>query len=499
LEKYTGFDNEKYLDEQTSFILERVNDSKNKLYLEFGGKLMFDHHAERVLPGYDPNVKLRLLKKLKDQAEVILCIYAGDIEKRKIRGDFGITYEADAFNLIDNFRSHGISISSVVITRFEDKPAVLKFEKQLKRKSIDVYRHYYTKGYPSDVDLIVSEEGYGKNDYIPTTMPLVVVTGPGPGSGKLATCLSQLYHDHKNGIEAAYSKFETFPIWNIPLKHPVNGAYEAATADLLDYNLVDPFHLETYGEVCINYNRDVDAFPLVKRILEKISGEESPYASPTDMGVNRAGFGIIDDEIVRKAAKQEIVRRYFRYNCEYVLGLAEQSTVNRINLLLGEYGLTPLDRPVVPAARNKALSESEKSDKYSDGKAGALMLRDGTIVTGRGSNIMHAPAAAVLNAVKRLAGIPRKKHILATSTIEAIRTMKKVTGYADLYLDLEEILIALSVCAAAGEDAAKTMGMLHLLKGCELHLSHMPSQGDEAGLRKLGINTTSEPVFSNTV
>jgi len=355
-----GFDNEKYLEEQSGEILNRVERSSGRLYLEFGGKLMFDHHAARVLPGYDPNVKIRLLQRLRDRAEVILCIYAGDIEKRKIRGDFGIPYDADALMLIDGFRARGIHLRGVVVTRFEDQPSAITFENRLKRRGVDVFRHYYTRGYPTDVDLIVSEEGYGRNDYIQPSKPLVVVTGPGPGSGKLATCLSQLYHDYRRGVTAGYSKFETFPIWNIPLKHPVNAAYEAATADLKDFNLVDPFHLQAYGRTAINYNRDVDAFPLLKRILEKITGDRSPYASPTDMGVNRAGFGIVDDELVSRAAEQEIVRRYFRYSCEYAMGLTEKDTVQRVELLMTDYGLKPEDRIVVNPARESLLDFNEE-------------------------------------------------------------------------------------------------------------------------------------------
>ncbi|MCK4806583.1 MAG: DUF1846 domain-containing protein, partial [Candidatus Aegiribacteria sp.] len=420
----SGFDNDTYLEEQTREILARVESSSGRLYLEFGGKLMFDHHAARVLPGYDSNVKVRLLERLRDRAEIILCIYAGDIEKRKIRGDFGITYDADALMLIDGFRSWGILLRGVVITRFEDQHSAVSFENRLKRRGIDVFRHYYTKGYPTDVDLIVSEEGYGRNDYIEPSKPLVVVTGPGPGSGKLATCLSQLYHDFRRGVHAGYAKFETFPIWNIPLKHPVNAAYEAATADLHDVNLVDPFHLEAYGTTAINYNRDVEAFPLLSRILGKITGDRSPYASPTDMGVNRVGFGITDDHLVRRAAEQEIVRRYFRYSCEYVMGLANKETVQKVELLMGDYGLTPESRPVVePARRNIPAIESEDtSDRMM---AAALMLKDGTMVIGRSSELMHASAAVVLNAIKKLAGIGKNIHLLSPATIESIRSLKR--------------------------------------------------------------------------
>ena len=491
-----GFDNEKYLDEQTREILARVESAKGRLYLEFGGKLMFDHHAARVLPGYDPNVKIRLLEKLRDRAEIILCIFAGDIEKRKIRGDFGITYDADALMLIDGFRARGIQLKGVVITRFEEQPSAISFENRLKQRGVSVFRHYYTRGYPTDVDLIVSEEGYGRNDYIQCSKPLVVVTGPGPGSGKLATCLSQLYHDYKREIHAGYAKFETFPIWNLPLKHPANAAYEAATADLRDVNLVDPFHLETYGITSINYNRDVEAFPLLNRILGKITGDRSPYASPTDMGVNRVGFGIIDDHAVRRAAEQEIVRRYFRYSCEYVLGLTDRETVQKVELLMDDYGLTPESRMVVEPARGSIplLELDDSSDRAS---AAALMLGDGTVVTGRSSELMHAPAAVVLNAVKKLAKIDDDVHLLSPATIESIKGLKRSIRTLPLRLDLEEVLVALSVNAAVFEPASDGMEKLTELRGCEAHLTHIPSSGDESGLRSLGIYVTCDPLFGS--
>jgi uncharacterized protein (UPF0371 family) len=337
----TGFDNEKYLKEQTQAILERVKKFDNKLYLEFGGKLLFDYHAARVLVGFDPNVKMRLLQQLKDKADIILCIYAGDIERRKLRADFGITYDVDVLKLIDDLRDWGIDILAVVITRFEGQPAAKIFKNKLERRNVKVYTHRATKGYPLDVDLIVSDEGYGANEYIETKKPLVVVTGPGPGSGKLATCLSQLYHDYRKNLKSGYAKFETFPIWNLPLKHPVNVAYEAATADIRDFNLIDPFHLEAYGATAINYNRDVEIFPVLKRILEKITGAESAYKSPTDMGVNRAGFGIVNDELIQEAARQEVIRRHFRYTCEYMMGFVDKETVERIGLIMEEFNLMP--------------------------------------------------------------------------------------------------------------------------------------------------------------
>ena len=490
-----GFDNEKYLEEQTREILERVESARGRLYLEFGGKLMFDHHAARVLPGYDPNVKIRLLEKLRDRAEIILCIFAGDIEKRKIRGDFGITYDTDALMLIDGFRARGIQLKGVVITRFEEQPSAISFENRLKRRGVNVFRHYYTRGYPTDVDLIVSKEGYGRNDYIECSKPLVVITGPGPGSGKLATCLSQLYHDYKGGIHAGYAKFETFPIWNIPLKHPANAAYEAATADLRDVNLVDPFHLEAYGITAINYNRDVEAFPLLNRILGKITGDKSPYASPTDMGVNRVGFGITDDHVIRRAAEQEIVRRYFRYSCEYVLGLTDRETVQKVELLMDDYGLTPESRIVVePARRGIPEGGTEGADLAA---ASSLMLKDGTIVTGKSSELMHASAAVVLNAIKKLAKIDDDVHLLAPATIDSIRCLKESIHTLPLRLDLEEVLVALSVNATVFEPASDGMAKLTELRGCEAHLTHIPSSGDESGLRSLGIYVTCDPLFSS--
>ena len=354
MEKNTGFDNEKYLAEQSAAILERLERTDNRLYLEFGGKLLFDYHAARVLPGYDPNVKMRLLQKLKDKAEIILCIYAGAIEKKKLRADFGITYDVDALKLLDDLREWGLDILGVVITRFENQPSAVIFKNKLERRGIKVITHPYTPGYPTDVDLIVSEQGYGANPYLHSDKPLIVVTGPGPGSGKLSTCLSQMYHDHLHGIQPGYSKFETFPIWNLPLKHPVNAAYEAATADIADFNLIDPFHLEAYQKPSVNYNRDVEIFPILKRILEKITQAESIYKSPTDMGVNCARAGILSDEIVKDAARQEVIRRYFRYSCEYAMGYCDKDTVQRVELLMKELGVSREDRKVVGFAKKAA-------------------------------------------------------------------------------------------------------------------------------------------------
>ncbi|MCK4809792.1 MAG: DUF1846 domain-containing protein [Candidatus Omnitrophica bacterium] len=498
LEK-AGFDNEKYLKEQTQAILERVKRFDNKLYLEFGGKIIFDYHASRVLPGFDPNVKMRLLQKLKDKADIILCIYAGDIERRKVRADFGITYDVDAMKLIDDLRSWDIQVLAVVITRFDNQPAVKIFKNKLERRNIKVYTHRFTKGYPTDVDLIVSDEGYGANEYIKTSNPLIIVTGPGPGSGKLATCLSQLYHDYKKGRESGYAKFETFPIWNISLKHPVNIAYEAATADIKDFNLVDPFHLEAYSTTAINYNRDVEIFPVLKRILEKITKKESLYKSPTDMGVNRAGFGIVDDEIVREAAKQEVIRRYFRYSCEYLMGFVDKETVDRVELLMKELDVEVKDRRVVEPAREAARQAQEKN-KGNEGIfcGAAIELKNGSIVTGKNSPLTHATSSLILNAIKTLAEIPDKMHLLSPNIIKSISKLKEdVLGVKTVSLDLEEVLIALSVSVGTNPAAQLAMEKLKELAGCEVHMTHIPTPGDEAGLRKLGVNLTSDPNFSS--
>jgi len=496
--KKIGFDNEKYLKQQADSILERVKRFDNKLYLEFGGKLLYDMHASRVLPGFDPNVKMRLFQKLRDNADIILCIYAGDIERRKVRADFGITYDVDAMKLIDDLRDWDIDVLAVVITRYNSQPSAKIFKNKLERHGIKVYTHRAIKDYPKNVEYTVSDRGFGSNPYIETKKPLVIVTAPGPGSGKLSTCLSQLYHDHKRGINSGYAKFETFPIWNMPLKHPVNVAYEAATADLRDFNLVDPFHLETYNKTAINYNRDVEIFPILKRILEKILGK-SIYNSPTDMGVNCAGFGIVNDDAVREAAKQEIVRRYFRYACEYAVGLVDKETVERIESILIELNLKPEDRNVVEPAR-KAADEARKKKKGNEGIycGAAIELRDGTIMTGKNSPLMHATPSLILNAIKKLSDIPDKIHLLSPSTIESISSLKKsILGAKNLSLDLDEALISLSISAATNPTAELAMQKLQELKGREVHMTHMPTPGDEAGLRRLGVNLTCEPNFSS--
>ena len=494
-----GFDNEKYLTEQTAEILGRVERFNNKLYLEFGGKLLYDYHAARVLPGYDPNVKIRLLQELKDKADILLCIFAGDIERKKIRADFGITYDSDALKMIDDLRVWGIEVRGVVITRFENQPAATLFKNKLERRNIEVFTHRYTKGYPTDVDLIVSDEGYGANTYIPSDKPLVIVTGPGPGSGKLATCLSQLYHDYRRGIQSGYAKFETFPIWNLPLKHPVNVAYEAATADIRDFNLIDPFHLEAYGKMSVNYNRDVEAFPLLKRILERITGGPSFYKSPTDMGVNRAGFAILDDDVTQEASKQELIRRYFRYRCEYVMGFTDRGTVQRVELFLKDFGLQPEDRSVVEPAR-KAAQEAREQEKGNEGIycGAAIELSDGTIITGNNSPLLHAASSLVIHAIKHLADVPGKIKLLPEYITDAVRNLK--TGILEeksVSLDLEEALIALSVSSTTNPAAQIALEKLKDLRDCEVHMTHIPTPGDEAGLRRLGVRLTSDPSFSS--
>ena len=494
----TGFDNEQYLDEQSRYIIERAEQFQNKLYLEFGGKLVFDHHAARILPGYDPCVKLRLLQRLRDRAELILCIFAGDIERKKIRADFGITYDADILRLIDELRDQGLSIAGVVVTRFNDQPAAAQFRNRLERRGVPTYAHRAIPGYPADLNRIVSEKGFGANPYIKTEKPIVVVSGPGPGSGKMATCLNQLYHDYRHGILSGYSKFETFPVWNLPLRHPVNMAYEAATADLADVNLIDPFHLEAYGTTAVNYNRDVETFPLLKQIFERITGEECVYKSPTDMGVNRVGCAIVNDDVVRYASKQEIIRRAFRYRCEYALGTAEHCAVDRVDMLMADAGVTPEDRPVTVPARD-AAARAAKNGKGRDGVfcGAALQLPDGNVVTGCNSPLLHAASAMLLNAVKLLAGMPDEMLLLSPGIIESIRHLKQdLLEAKSPSLDLEETLIALSVSAASNPAAQMCLEKLPELRGCEVHLSHIPSSGDETGLRRLGVNATNDAVFA---
>ena len=494
-----AFDNDRYLQEQTRAILDRVHRFDDKLYLEFGGKLLFDYHAARVLPGFDPNVKMRLLSQLKEKAEILLCIHAGAIERKKMRADFGITYDADAMKLIDDLREWGIELRAVVITRFDDQAGAIQFKNKLDRRGIPVFTHRPTKGYPANVDRIVGPDGYGANPYVETDKPLVVVTGPGPGSGKLATCLSQIYHDHQHGIHSGYAKFETFPIWNLPLMHPVNVAYEAATADLRDVNLIDPFHLEAHGETAINYNRDVEAFPVLQKILERITGGEPIYRSPTDMGVNRATAGIVNDEGVQAASWAEVIRRYFRYTSEYAMGLADEGTVERIQRIMEVLHLEPEDRQVVRPAR-QAAEEARLQGKGDQGACcgAAIQLKDGSVVTGKNSPLMHAASSLVINTVKRLRGVPAEIHLLAPSIIDSVARLKtEILGRKSVSLDLEETLLALGVSVTANPTAQLCVDALRELRGCDVHMTHIPTPGDETGLRRLGVHLTSDPNFAS--
>ncbi|MBC8536500.1 DUF1846 domain-containing protein [Feifania hominis] len=483
-----GFDNKKYVQMQTEHIRSRIRQFDNKLYLEFGGKLFDDYHAARVLPGFDVNGKIRLLQEFRDQAEIIFCINAADIENNKIRADFGITYDMDVLRIIDNLRSMGLYINSIVITQYRGQSSADTFRKKLERRGVKTYLHYPIKGYPTDVDLVVSDQGYGANDYVETTRPLVVVTAPGPCSGKLATCLSQLYHEFKRGVRAGYAKFETFPIWNLPLKHPVNLAYEAATADLNDVNMIDPFHLEAYGETAVNYNRDIATFPVLQTILEKITGDSSVYQSPTDMGVNMAGYAIFDDEVVRAAACQEIIRRYYKARCDYKQGRTDQTTAQRVELILKQLDLKPEDRVVVEPALVKS--------KLLGVPVMAMQLPDGRLVTGKASNLMSAASSCTLNAIKELAGIADDLHLLSPVVLEPIINLKKnVLGSRRGILSLDEVLIALSICAATNPMVELATGKLAELKSCEAHCSFLIGRTDETALRKLGVNLTCEPEF----
>lgn len=495
-----GFDNEAYLRQQSKEILRRAAKFGNKLYLEFGGKLMFDFHAARVLPGYDPNVKTRLLLELKEMADIVLCVYAGDIERKKMRADFGISYDADTLKMIDDFREVGLAVRAVVITRYDGEPAARQFKSKLERRGIEVYCHRATRGYPTDVDTIVSEDGYGANPYITTERPIVVMTGPGSGSGKLATCLNNLYHDRRNGRLAGYAKFETFPVWNLPLKHPLNIAYEAATADLGDVNMIDPFHIEAYGETTVNYNRDVASFPLLRALWERIACEPCSYKSPTDMGVNRVAFGITNDELVRAASKQEVIRRYFRHSCEYAMGMTEQSTVARIEMLMRDLRITPIDRNVVKPAR-QASTDCLVNGKGDCGICcgAAIELRDGRILVGKNSTLMHAASAMVLNALKTLAEIPDKIHLMSPDVVQAIIRMKRdVLGGKHSNLNLDETLIALAISSASNPAAQAALDLLPELRDCEVHLTHIVSAGDESGIRRLGLRHTCDACFASS-
>ncbi|MBR2489123.1 MAG: DUF1846 domain-containing protein [Clostridia bacterium] len=482
-----GFDNNKYIELQSQNIKDRIAMFGDKLYLEFGGKLFDDFHASRVLPGFEPDAKVKMLMSLKDDAEVVIVINADAIEKNKRRGDLGITYDLDTLRLIDAFREIGLYVGSVVITCFTGQPLAIAFEKRLTNLGVKVYRHYPIADYPSNIPHIVSEDGFGKNDYIETSRRLVVVTAPGPGSGKMATCLSQLYHENKRGIKAGYAKFETFPIWSIPLKHPVNIAYEAATADLNDVNMIDPFHLEAYNEKAVNYNRDIEIFPVLNAMLESILGE-SPYKSPTDMGVNMAGFAICDDEVVCQASAQEIIRRYYAALVNVRQGMGEVSNSSKIELLMKQVGVTTSDRPVVKAALDKA--------EESGGPAVAMELSDGTMITGKTSSLLGASSSMLLNCLKYLAGIPDDIDLISPSIIEPIQKLKTdIMGNHNPRLHTDEILIALSICAVTSDVAKKALGQAEKLKGLEAHSTVILSRVDENVFRKLGVNITCEPKY----
>ena len=482
-----GFDNAKYVQLQSQNIRDRISQFGGKLYLEFGGKLFDDYHASRVLPGFRPDSKVRMLLEMKDDAEIVIAISADDIERNKRRGDLGITYDEDTLRLIDAFRGIGLYVGSVVITHYRSQPAAEMFQKRLETLGVRVYRHYIIPDYPSNVELIVSENGFGKNDYIETERSLVVVTAPGPGSGKMATCLSQLYHEHRRGVNAGYAKFETFPIWNVPLKHPINLAYEAATADLDDINMIDPFHLEAYGETTVNYNRDVEIFPVLNAILTRIFGE-SAYKSPTDMGVNMAGYCITDDEACREASKQEIIRRCYAAACSLRQGLGTPEEVRKIELIMNSIGLSSDDRPVVA----KALEKAEKTG----GPAVAIELPDGTIITGKTSSLLGASSACLMNALKYLAGIDKKLLLIAPGVIEPIQHLKvEHLGNHNPRLHTDELLIALSICAVTNPLVELAIDQLDKLRGCEAHSTVILSRVDENLFSKLGVNITYEPRY----
>ena len=486
-----GFDNDKYLSMQSEHIRERIKKFDNKLYLEFGGKLFDDYHASRVLPGFQPDSKLQMLLQLKDQAEVVIVISAEDIISNKIRGDYGITYDLDVLRLIDAFQEVGLYVGSVCVTKYAAAPEVEAFEKRLNSLGIRTFRHYKIPGYPNDVARIVSDEGYGKNDYIETQRPLVVITAPGPGSGKMATCLSQLYHEYKRGVKAGYAKFETFPIWNIPLKHPVNLAYEAATADLNDVNMIDPFHLEAYGVTTVNYNRDIEIFPVVNAMFELIAGK-SPYKSPTDMGVNMAGNCIVDDAVCREASRKEILRRYFKCLCEQkITGTVKETERYKLELLLNQAGLAVGDR----AVEKQAHAVAERTGA----PAAAMEMTDGKILTGKTSELLGCSSALLLNALKYLGNIPDEVQLISPSVIEPVQNLKvNVLGNKNPRLHIDELLVALSICAVTDANAKKAVRQLQKLRGCEAHTTVILSEADEDSFRRLGVRLTSEPKYQTS-
>ena len=485
--KAIGFDNAKYVREQSRNIRDRISQFGGKLYLEFGGKLFDDYHASRVLPGFEPDSKVKMLLEMKDDAEIVIAISADDIERNKRRGDLGITYDEDTLRLIDAFRGIGLYVGSVVITHYRSQPAAELFQKRLETLGVKVYRHYIIPDYPSNVEPLVSEDGFGRNDYIETQRSLVVVTAPGPGSGKMATCLSQLYHEHRRGISAGYAKFETFPIWNIPLSHPVNLAYEAATADLNDVNMIDPYHLEAYGKTTVNYNRDVEVFAVLNAMFQRIYGE-SPYKSPTDMGVNMAGYCIENDENCCYASRLEIIRRYYTALCDLRKGNGAQSIVDKLELLMEKANVATNDRPVISAAKQKAALTGDP--------AAAIELPDGTIITGKTSSLLGAVSAMLLNALKVLGGIDDSANLMSPEIIEPIQHLKTAhLGNHNPRLHLDEMLIALTICATHDPNAETAMQQLEKLRGCEAHSSVILSEVDENTFKKLGVNVTCEPQY----
>lgn len=483
-----GFDNDKYLRMQSEHIRERVCEFGDKLYLELGGKLFDDYHASRVLPGFQPDSKIKMLMQMKDKLEILIVISASDIVKNKVRSDYNITYDNDTIRLINAFRDLGLLVESVVITKYKGQAAVDVFKKRLENMGIRVYKHYCIEGYPSNVEYIVSDDGFGRNEFVETKKPIVVVTAPGPGSGKMATCLSQLYHENMRGVKAGYAKFETFPVWNLPLKHDVNLAYEAATVDLNDVNMIDPFHLEAYGETTVNYNRDIEVFPVLNAMFEKILGE-SPYKSPTDMGVNMAGNCIIDDDVVRKASREEIIRRYYQILKDKTNGKCDNDTILKMELIMKQSGVTCEERKVAAAAVKKA--------EETGLPACAIELPDGRVVTGKTSSLLGASSAALLNALKLIAGIDDAAHLISPEVIEPVQNLKtNHFGSKNPRIHMDETLIALSICAASDEVARKTLDGLGQLKGAEAHSSVILSEVDENMFKKLGINLTSEPVYN---
>lgn len=493
--KKVGFDTDKYLAEQSAYILERVENSE-KLYLEFGGKLIGDKHAKRVLPGFDEDAKMKLLASLKDQSEIIICVYAGDIERNKVRGDYGITYDRDVLRLIDEYREYGIPVNSVLITRYHEQPNVKIFMSKLKRSGIVVHTHKEIEGYPTNVEAIIGKNGFASNPFIPTTKPLVIVTAPGAGSGKLATCLNQLYHEFANGNEASYAKFETFPVWNMPLKHPVNSAYEAATVDLKDVNMLDNYHYEAYGEVAVNYNRDMEMFPVIKRILEEITGKSSIYQSPTDMGVNRLKSGIIDDEAVCKASRQEIIRRAFSIENDYIKGVADDETLRHMQLILEENGLKKENRKTVTVARDYAEKVQKKLNSTNLQAVLAIELPDGQVITGRTTSLMDASAAAIVNSLKALANISDEIDLLAPMILETIKQLKTNELKSKVpTLSANELLIALAISAVTNPTASLAYKQIKHLKDAQAHSTVMLNNENAQTIRMLGIDVTNDPVY----